>query len=169
MTFSLTSPITGAAQTGFTTPTYTHVADTAPDVNGRQVAITALGGTQAGVTVHSVASPFSITFFRPKAYKVGKDEPGDRAAAQRAHQQLQDRHPQGCDPTGWPAVQEPADHNDLRDPGRIGHGRCSKRACGLLGAHRCPHPAVRWYRGHRRFGHHVTSRLHGSALLLIVL
>lgn len=76
MTFSLTSPITGAAQTGFTTPTYTHVADTAPDVNGRQVAITALGGTQAGVTVHSVASPFSITFFRPKAYKVlGKTNP----------------------------------------------------------------------------------------------
>jgi hypothetical protein len=69
MSFSLTSPITGGAQTGFTSPTYTHVADTAPDVNGRQVAVTALGGTQAGVTVHSVASPFKVTIVRPKTFK----------------------------------------------------------------------------------------------------
>lgn len=70
MTWSLTSPITGAAQTGFTAPTYTHVADQAPDVNGKQVAVTALGGTQAGVVVHSVAAPFTITQFRPKVPKV---------------------------------------------------------------------------------------------------
>jgi len=69
MSFSLTSPITGGAQTGFTSPTYTHVADTAPDVNGRQVAVTALGGTQAGVTIHSVASPFTVTIVRPKTFK----------------------------------------------------------------------------------------------------
>lgn len=69
MSFNLTSPITGAAQTGFTAPTYTHVADVAPDVNGRQVAVTALGGTQAGVTVHSVASPFTVTIIRPKSFK----------------------------------------------------------------------------------------------------
>lgn len=69
MAFSLTSPITGGAQTGFTSPTYTHVADVAPDVNGRQVAVSALGGTQAGVTAHSVASPFTVTIVRPKSFK----------------------------------------------------------------------------------------------------
>lgn len=76
MTWSLSSPITGAAQTGFTSPTYTHVTDIAPDVNGKQVAVTALGGTQAGVTSHSVASPFTVTFVRPKVFKnLGKTNP----------------------------------------------------------------------------------------------
>jgi hypothetical protein len=76
MTFALTSPITGGAQTNFTAPTYTHIADTAPDVNGKQVAVTALGGTQASVTVHSVASPFTIAFWKPKVFKyLGKPNP----------------------------------------------------------------------------------------------
>jgi len=76
MSWSPTSPITGAAQTGFTSPTYTHVADVAPDVNGKQVAVTALGGTQTGATIHSVASPFTITFVRPKVFKsLGKTNP----------------------------------------------------------------------------------------------
>lgn len=76
MTWSVSSPITGAAQTGFTSPTYTHIADVAPDINGKQVAVSALGGTQTGATVHSVASPFTITFTRPKTYKVlGKTNP----------------------------------------------------------------------------------------------
>jgi len=47
------------------------VADTAPSGNpGKQVAVTALGGTQAGVTVHSVASPFTINITRPANLKV---------------------------------------------------------------------------------------------------
>ena len=76
MSFTLTSPITGAAQTGFTSPTYTHVIDTAPDFNGKQVAVTALGGTQAGVTTHSVAAPFTINVTRPKTFRVlGKANP----------------------------------------------------------------------------------------------
>jgi len=76
LTFSLTSPITGSTQTGFTAPTYTHVSDNYPDVNGRQVAVTALGGTQVGVTAHSVSSPFTIASVRPKAFKVlGKTNP----------------------------------------------------------------------------------------------
>lgn len=76
MTFALTTPVTGAAQTGFTAPTYTFVADNYPDTNGRQVAVTALGGTQAGVTVHSVSSPFTTAVVRPKTYKViGKTNP----------------------------------------------------------------------------------------------
>jgi len=67
--FSLTTPITGGAQTGFTAPTYTHAADVAPDDNGKQVAVTALGGTQAGVTIHSVSSPFTVTIIRPRTFK----------------------------------------------------------------------------------------------------
>jgi hypothetical protein len=74
--FTLTSPITGAAQTGFTSPTYTHSADVAPDVNGRQVAVSAGGGTQTGYTAHSVSSPHTLTIVRPKTFKVlGKTNP----------------------------------------------------------------------------------------------
>lgn len=69
MTVTITSPVTGAAQTGFTSPTYTHVADLAPDSNGKQVAVTAVGGTQVGVTAHSVAAPFTTTFSRPKVLR----------------------------------------------------------------------------------------------------
>ncbi len=66
MTVSLTSPVTGTAQTGLTSPTYTLVADQAPDVNAKQWFVSALGGTQTGVDIHSVAKPFTTTFFRPK-------------------------------------------------------------------------------------------------------
>jgi hypothetical protein len=76
MALTLTSPITGQAQTGLTSPTYSHVTDVAPDVNGKQVAVTSLGGTQTGVVAHSVSSPFTITFVRPKTYKfLGKPNP----------------------------------------------------------------------------------------------
>jgi hypothetical protein len=76
MSFALTSPITGLAQTGLTSPTYTHVTDSAPDITGKQVAVTALGGTQTGVTTHSMSSPFTITFFRPKVFRfLGKPNP----------------------------------------------------------------------------------------------
>lgn len=76
MSFALSTPITGLAQTGFTSPTYTIVTDSAPDVTGKQVAVTALGGTQAGVTTHSMSSPFTLTFFRPKVFRsLGKANP----------------------------------------------------------------------------------------------
>jgi hypothetical protein len=76
MSVILTSPITGGAQTGFTTPTYTHVADVAPDTNGRQVAVSAVGGTQVGVTFHSGSSPFTLMVSKPKSYKtLGKANP----------------------------------------------------------------------------------------------
>lgn len=76
MTFALTSPITGAAQTGFTAPTYTLTTDTAPNNNGKQYAITALGGTQATVISHSVAAPFTVTFVKPAQFKaLGKPNP----------------------------------------------------------------------------------------------
>lgn len=76
MTIALTSPVTGAAQTGFTSPTYTLTTDSNPDWNGKQYAVTALGGTQTGVTSHSVASPFTISFFKPKVSRnLGKPNP----------------------------------------------------------------------------------------------
>lgn len=68
ITFPLT--ITGGAQTGFTSPTYTTVVDQSPDVNSKQNAVTAAGGTQTGVTVHSGSDPFTITVFKPKQYNV---------------------------------------------------------------------------------------------------
>lgn len=68
---AITSPIAGGAQTGLTSPTYTVTNDVAPPGNpGRQVAVTALGGTQAGVTAHSVASPFTLNFTRPGTLRV---------------------------------------------------------------------------------------------------
>lgn len=70
MPFAPTSPITGGTQTGLTSPTYTHVADIAPDVNGKQIAITALGGTQTGVVPHSISSPFTQTAIRPKTMRL---------------------------------------------------------------------------------------------------
>jgi hypothetical protein len=68
--YSPTTPVTGGAQTGLTSPTYTITADVAPDVNGKQHAVTALGGTQTGVRTHSVSDPFTITVNRPKTPKV---------------------------------------------------------------------------------------------------
>lgn len=65
MSFNPSSPVTGAAVTGLTSPTYTLTTDVAPSANGKQYAITVLGGTQTNVDVHTVSKPFTISFFRP--------------------------------------------------------------------------------------------------------
>lgn len=71
MSISLTSPVTGGPQTGFTSPTYTVVSDLAPPGNpGKQWVVTAIGGTQTGVVPHSVAAPFTINFTRPSVLRV---------------------------------------------------------------------------------------------------
>lgn len=70
MPFNPSSPVTGAAVTGFTSPTYTLTPDQAPTLNGKQYAVTALGGTQAGVDVNTVSKPFSMSFFKPLNLKV---------------------------------------------------------------------------------------------------
>lgn len=70
MTLAVTSPITGGAQTGFTSPTYTVTQDVAPAANGKQWAVTALGGTQVGVTTHSVSVPFTVSLWRPLLMKL---------------------------------------------------------------------------------------------------
>jgi hypothetical protein len=63
-------------QTGFTSPTYTVVTDVAPDINGKQYAVSALGGTQTGVVAHTIASPFTWTYWRPKVLKIlGSPDP----------------------------------------------------------------------------------------------
>lgn len=68
MPFNLTA-ITGGAMTGLTAPVYNLTADIAPSQNGKQWAISSLGGTQTGVDVNTVSKPFTITFFRPAVLK----------------------------------------------------------------------------------------------------
>lgn len=67
--FNPTSPLTGLAVTGLTSPTFTLTTDAAPFPNGKQWAITALGGTQPGVVAHSVSMPYTLTFVRPSSIK----------------------------------------------------------------------------------------------------
>jgi len=70
MSLTLTTPITGSAQTGFTTPGYTITADSAPTNTGKQYAVTAITGTQAGVDTSSTPSrPFTVTLSRPPQLK----------------------------------------------------------------------------------------------------
>lgn len=69
MSFAPTSPVTGATVSGLTSPTYTLTTDVAPSINGKQYAVTALGGTQTGVDTNTVSKPFSISFFRPAQLK----------------------------------------------------------------------------------------------------
>jgi len=69
MTILLSTPITGSAQTGFTTPGYTLTLDKAPDAStGVQHAITGITGTQAGVRTHTPSDPFTFTFEKPRVY-----------------------------------------------------------------------------------------------------
>lgn len=59
--FDITTPITGVAISGLTSPTYTLAADMAPNNASRQSIVVALGGTQTGVRSHSPSDPFSFT------------------------------------------------------------------------------------------------------------
>lgn len=70
MAVNFTSPVTGGAQTGFTSPTYTLTADQAPTNASKQWAVTALGGTQAGVTAHAASNPFTVTVFKPTVMRL---------------------------------------------------------------------------------------------------
>lgn len=70
MSFAPSSPITGATVSGLTSPTYTLVTDVAPSINGKQYAVSALGGTQTNVDINTVSKPFTMSFFRPAQLKV---------------------------------------------------------------------------------------------------
>lgn len=56
--------------TGLTSPTYTLTPDQPPDTNAKQFFVSALGGTQTGVTTHSTSSPFLVTQMKPKVPRV---------------------------------------------------------------------------------------------------
>lgn len=66
MTLALTSPVTGGPQTGLTSPTYTIILGSAPDNNGVRYVVTALGGTQVGVSIAGASTPFDVTLVRPR-------------------------------------------------------------------------------------------------------
>lgn len=70
MTVSVTSPVTGGSQTGFTSPTYTVVADTPPNASSKQWAVTAVGGAGNTPSLHSASDPFTVTFSRPANIRV---------------------------------------------------------------------------------------------------
>lgn len=71
MSFTLSTPVTGAAMTGYlTSPTYTVALDSIPGGGlTKQYAVTALGGTQTDVSTHSTSSPFAISLTRPQTFK----------------------------------------------------------------------------------------------------
>jgi hypothetical protein len=69
MTVALTSPVTGAAQTGHSAPTFTVVADQAPNSFSKQYAVTGNGGTGPFTAVHAASKPFTVTFQRPSTIR----------------------------------------------------------------------------------------------------
>lgn len=74
--------ITGSAITGLTTPTYTLTLDSS-DVNSKTWAVTGLGGTQTGVSVHKNEMPFKASVRRPARIKT----PGARNGVTGAYLQ----------------------------------------------------------------------------------
>lgn len=69
MSFALSSPVTGATVSGLTSPTYTVSQDTVTPPNMKQYVVTALGGTQTDVSLHSVASPFLVSMTKPATFR----------------------------------------------------------------------------------------------------
>lgn len=67
--------ITGAAQTGFTSPTYTLAADLAPDASSRQWFVSAVGGTQTGARAHTAGDPFTLLIRRGPYRPLGSQNP----------------------------------------------------------------------------------------------
>lgn len=63
--FTIPASVTGTGQTGFTSPTYTLTQGTAPTQAGKQGLVTALGGTQPGVSVNSPLIPFRLNLITP--------------------------------------------------------------------------------------------------------
>lgn len=84
MTMTIPSPITGAAQTNLTSPTYTNVSMPAPTSAGKQVGVTALGGTQTNVRTASASDPFWLNWVVPAALKAQRlDSSGNLVGSQQ--------------------------------------------------------------------------------------
>lgn len=65
---NLTSTVTLGTVEGLTTPTYTYSAGMSNDPTTKVFNVTGLGGTQAGVAIHSAAKQFLTLFRRWKNY-----------------------------------------------------------------------------------------------------
>lgn len=66
MPWSPDSSTTGGAVTGFTSPAFTLVDDTAPVVNAKQKTVTNVSGVGTA-TPNTASRPFTATFYRPAA------------------------------------------------------------------------------------------------------
>lgn len=65
---NLSATVTGAAITGLTSPTYGVTVDSSPVGNvNKSWVVTSLGGTQTGVTLHSISDPFTFSVRMPAA------------------------------------------------------------------------------------------------------
>jgi len=73
MTVGITSPVTGSAQTGMTSPTFTFTEDRVIGSQpARRYLVSARGGTglnNVTTDVHAVSRPFSVTIARPASFK----------------------------------------------------------------------------------------------------
>lgn len=69
MTMIVSSPVTGGAQTGLTSPTYTLLADSNPSASSKRWVVSALGGTQTGVNTHTASAQFALEVEKPAAVK----------------------------------------------------------------------------------------------------
>jgi hypothetical protein len=70
----ITSPVVGQTNiTGLTNPTYTLTEVNAPVPNAQRFIVSALGGTQTGVEVHTANNPFMVTLYSPSSYQAQGD------------------------------------------------------------------------------------------------
>jgi hypothetical protein len=69
MAFTPSSPVSGPNVAALATPTYTLTVDSPPAPNGKQYTVSALGGTQTNVAVHSISKPFTLSAFKPSVTK----------------------------------------------------------------------------------------------------
>lgn len=69
MSFTPDSSIAGTAYTGVASPTFTLASMQPPAANAKQWQVTALGGTQTGVTANSISSPFTVSVWVPASLK----------------------------------------------------------------------------------------------------
>lgn len=67
---ALTGVVTGAAVTGLTSPTYTLSEGQKLAINSKTSYVSAIGGTQSGVSAHSLNKPFTVTFKWPSIPKL---------------------------------------------------------------------------------------------------
>lgn len=69
MSLTLTSPVTGSAQTGFTSPGYTVVADASVPTWAKAWVVSALSGTQGGVRTHTPSDVFHVQMYKPSVFR----------------------------------------------------------------------------------------------------